>query len=279
MSILRLDDVVPRLKRAHSERRLIPFLGAGFSVPLGLPRWDELVGWMAEAVGFHPDLFELHGTAPQLAGYFDLAHPQKLHWFIDQMKARFHSGEAEARREQSNQHRALAHCDFRAIYTTNFERHIERALTQYGKPVRTVARDQDFVEHVPPDTCAVYKFHGDLEHPKTIVLAESHFFDRLALDAAPDLRLHADLLTNVFLFIGYSFSDTNIRYVWHRMDRMRRRAGITTDDRSYWVSFGADPVQPKLLAQWNIDVIELDGLDKTQSIVDLLTPLHLGATP
>ncbi|MDC0674760.1 SIR2 family protein [Nannocystis radixulma] len=285
MAVLSLTDAIPLLREAHREQRLIPFLGAGFSQPLGLPQWDALMGWMAEDLGFDPALFKLHGTALQLAEYLKLVHPNRLPRFIARIEERFHSDEAQARRKKSEQHKALARCGFRSIYTTNFERHIEGAFSDARKRVMTVARDLDFARPVPPGTCAVYKFHGDFADPDTIVLTESQFFNRFSLDAAPDLRLRTDLLTNVFLFIGYSFNDPNIRYIWHRMDMMRRRAsgptkrrGVLGDVaavcRSYWVSFGAGPVQPKLLDRWNIDVIELDGRDKSRSIVQLLTPLQ-----
>lgn len=279
MAVLTLHQAAPLLHQAYLRQRLIPFIGAGFSQPLGLPQWDELMGWMGDALEYDRDLFKLHGSAPQLAHYFDLAHPDRLPWFIARMTERFHSDAVDDRRRRSIQHQALARCDFRAIYTTNFERHIERALMDAGKRAFTVARDVDFGEPVPADTCAVYKFHGDLEFPATIVLTEAQFFERFDLDAAPDLRLRTDLLANVFLFIGYSFSDINIRYIWHRMDMMRRKAGISAGHRCYWVTFGAGPVQPTLLDPWNVDVVELDGIDKSQSVVDLLDALRTGGTP
>lgn len=280
MAVLSRAEAIPFLRKAHREKRLIPFLGAGYSQPLDLPQWDALMGWMANDLGFDPALFKLHGSALQLAEYLKLTHARKLPKFISRMNQEFHSPATHAKRKQSKQHSALARCGFTAIYTTNFEKHIEGALRDARKRVETIALDEDFGKPVEPGTCAVYKFHGDLDHPDTIVLTESQFFDRFALDAAPDLRLRTDLLTNVFLFIGYSFNDPNIRYIWHRMDTMRRKAKGSKPDnapaghRSYWVTFGAGPVQPTLLDRWNIDVIELDGRDKSQSIVDLLTPLH-----
>lgn len=279
MAVLTLAEAAPLLHQAYRLQRLIPFIGAGFSQPLGLPQWDELMGWMGEALDFDRELFRLHGPAPQLAHYFDLAHGDRLPWFVAKMRAAFHDPDVDVKRRASGQHRALARCDFRAIYTTNFERHIERALEDAGKRAFTVARDVDFTEHVPADACAVYKFHGDLEFSETIVLTEAQYFERFALDAAPDLRLRTDLLANVFLFVGYSFSDVNIRYIWHRMDMMRRRAGIAVGHRCYWVTFGAGPIQPTLLHQWNVDVVELDGVDKSQSVVELLDALRTGGTP
>jgi hypothetical protein len=282
-SILTLKQALPRLRKAYKEHRLIPFLGAGFSQPLQLPSWSGLMKWMGKSLKFEPpELFEIHGNPQQLAGYFDLEHRDRLPGFIREMRRRFHAPSVEKRRKSSKQHQALAACDFRTIYTTNFEHHIEEALRDRKRKVSVLTRLEDFARPVGSSTCSVVKFHGDLAHPETIVLTESQFFDRHRLEAAPDQRLRHDLLGNVFLFLGYSFSDPNIRYIWHRMDRLRKESRKSTGPspsdppqlRSYWVTFGAGVVHPRLLEEWHIDVIELDASNKSQSVIELLEGLN-----
>lgn len=278
--VLTLDEARPRLRQAYQDRQLIPFLGAGFSAPLGLPQWGELMGWMGEPLGFDPALFELNGTPLQLAGYYALENENQggLSPFIARMRERFHSPEAEARRATSAQHQALAKLDFRRIYTTNFEHHIESALREGGKKAEAFVRVEDFMRPLPEDVCQVVKFHGDLDHEDSVVLTESQFFDRMRLDAAPDQVLRADLLGNVFLFLGYSFNDPNIRDIWHRMERLRREVrpgpdGSRRDQRSFLATFGAGLVQPRLLRELHIDMIELDARDKPRSVVELLSAI------
>jgi NAD-dependent SIR2 family protein deacetylase len=273
--VLTLEEAKPRLREAYRQRQLIPFLGAGFSAPLGLPQWGELMGWMGEPLGFDPTLFELNGTPLQLAGYYELENEEGLTPFIARMRERFHAPEVEARRALSAQHQALARLDLRRIYTTNFEHHIERALLDGGKKVDTLVRIEDFMRPTEEHVCQVVKFHGDLDHEDSVVLTERQFFDRMRLDAAPDQYLRADLLGNVFLFLGYSFSDPNIRDIWHRMERLRREVrpgpdGSRRDQRSFLATFGAGVVQPRLLQELHIDMIELDARDKTRSVVELL---------
>lgn len=278
MAVLTVEQAAVPLREAYREGRLIPFLGAGFSAPLELPLWRELLGWMGEALGFEPALFELHGLPPQLAGYFAREHPDGLESFIAEMRARFHAPEGDERRRRSAQHKALARRDFQAIYTTNFEHHIEEALRDAGKEAVVLSRLGDFTVCPPNGACQIIKFHGDLDWPETMVLTESHYFSRLRLEAAPDQRLRADLLSHSFLFLGYSFSDVDIRYIWYRMEQMRREATQLSDEpaasrRCYWATFGAGLVQPALLEDWHIDVIALDPNDKTRSVVELLDAL------
>jgi hypothetical protein len=280
MTVLSLAEAAPRLQAAYRGRRLIPFLGAGFSVPLKLPTWTELMGWMGDALGFEPELFELHGSALQLAGYFDLKHPERLPWFIDRMRERFHAPDVDARRRGSIQHQALARCDrLRTIYTTNFEHHIEEALRDGGRKAAALARLEDYMRPVDPEACQVVKFHGDLAFPETVVLTEGQFFDRFRLEAAPDQRLRSDLLSNVFLFLGYNFGDPNTRYIWWRMDRLRRQnqppgTRVAPEQRSYFATFRTGLVQPTLLDDWHVDVVELDASDPSKSVVELLDTLR-----
>ena len=62
MTVLQVHDAVPRLREAFHRGRLIPFLGAGFSMPLRLPSWTELVAWMAERLGWEPERNPAIGT-------------------------------------------------------------------------------------------------------------------------------------------------------------------------------------------------------------------------
>jgi hypothetical protein len=284
MAVLTLAKARPLLRRAYREGRLIPFLGAGFSRPLKLPSWSKLMTWMAEPLGFDPRLFALHGTSTQLAGYYDL-EKDGLGEFIQQMRTRFHAPAVVKRRRASGQHQALAALDeVRRIYTTNFEHHIEGALRDAGRRVDVLARLQDFSRPVPAGTCQVVKFHGDVAYPETVVLTEAQVFDRFRLEDAPDQFLRADLLGNVFLFIGYSFSDINIRYIWYRMNRLREQAQhgkgpVEAAPRSYWVTVGAGEVQARLLEAWGVDCIALDPHDPARSVAELLGGIRTGRTP
>jgi hypothetical protein len=221
----------------------------------------------------------MHGLPPQLAGFFELSCPDGLGGFVEVMRARFHAPEVDERRRRSIQHKALAQCGFRTIYTTNYEHHIEEALRDAGKEAIALARLEDFMGCPSHGPCQVIKFHGDLDWPETLVLTESQYFGRFRLEAAPDQRLRADLLSSSFLFLGYSFSDVNLRYIWYRMDQMRREGkppghGLAPGRRCYWATFGAGLVQPVLLERWHIDVIELDPDDKSRSVVELLETLR-----
>ncbi len=274
MTTLTLSQAAPLLKKEYQDGRLIPFLGAGFSKPLKLPDGSQLIASLAKTLGFEPELFDMHGRFEQLAEYFAISAPNRLQRLVYEMSLGFDSAEAEALRKTSPMHRALAALEWRSIYTTNYDKHVEGALRDAGKQAAVLASFADFQGPRARDVCEVIKFHGTLDQPDTIVLTESSYFQRMALDAPPDQQLRADLLANSFLFIGYSFSDVNIRYIWYRMNQLREQSQMGVKHaqarRCFFATHGAGLVQPDILQQWNIDVIQLDPTDKSASVAELL---------
>jgi hypothetical protein len=274
MAVLSAAEAAPRLQQEYRDGRLIPFLGAGFSKPLKLPDWSELIGWMAERLGFESDLFRLHGRYEQLAEYFQLSGHDHFQQLVYEMTRRFDSEEAARTRRTSRMHNALASLEWRTLYTTNYDSHVEGAIQDAGRKAAVLSSFDDFQMRREPGTCEVIKFHGTLAKPDTIILTESSYFRRFALETPVDQRLRADLLSHSFLFMGYSFNDWNIRYIWYRMHQLRLQGQVGprrhATRRCFLVTFGVGPVQPDLLDQWNIDMIQLDPEDKEASVADLL---------
>jgi hypothetical protein len=112
-----------------------------------------------------------------------------------------------------------------AIYTTNFDDLLERAFAAAGKRYQVVAEPRDlhawrfdevdgaFVPRFP-----IYKLHGSLDRPGTLVLGESDFQRRQGLTSHPiDLRFCSDVVGREVLLVGYSFSDPNVRWLWTKL--------------------------------------------------------------
>lgn len=272
MAILSAEQALPRLREAHQEGRLVPFLGAGFSIPLRLPSWADLVRHAGQELSFEPDLFALHGTSPQLLSYYmGQRHDGRAllaHW----MTRHFDAEGPNARRRASPTHQAFAALDWHSVYTTNYDHHVEEALRDAGKPVAVCASLEDFQAPRVKNAAVVVKFHGTLAHSDSLVLGEADYMERYALDHPVDQRFRSDLLSNGFLFLGYSLRDANIRYLFWRMNRLRSARGVAR--RSYLATFGPDEVQAALLHEWNIDLVALDPVDKNAAVEALLRGLE-----
>jgi hypothetical protein len=276
MSELKIEQAIKDCRKHYTEGRLIPFIGSGFSKPLGLPDWGELLKLAAEELKYEPDLFLLHGNYQQLAEYL---HLDKTLWdkFIHKINKNFNSERADEERKKSITHKSLASLKFKTIYTTNYDNHIEESFKDAGQDVEVLATLSQFLNSKNVNNCEVVKFHGTLENPDTLILTETRYFDRMDLEEAVDQKLRSDLLKNSFLFIGYSFNDPNIRYIWYKIDKLRKspqEKNYNTSLRpSYFVTFGSGPIQPHLLDKWNINVINLDPINKTESLHSFLENL------
>jgi hypothetical protein len=174
----------------------------------------------------------------------------------------------------SRTHAQLVDLEVPLIYTTNYDRIIERAFELKGARCHTIASIDD-IGAAPADATLVVKFHGTFSDDASLVLTESSYFDRLDFESAIDIKLRADTLGKSLLFVGYSLSDINIRYLLYKLHKLRHRA--TREQQrtpsAYLIAFGAGEIQRTLLAQWDVEVIELDPLDKTGSITAFLESL------
>src|SRR4030095_2048802 len=119
----------PPLEDWRSKGRLVPFVGAGLSRPLGLPSWELLVDNIAVQLGYDPEIYRLNGSKLQLAEYF-VAEKGSIGPLRSEMDRLFNpTDEANL---ASTPHRLLVELTFPLIYTTNYDRIIERAFDLRG---------------------------------------------------------------------------------------------------------------------------------------------------
>src|SRR5450759_2545236 len=76
-----------------------------------------------------------------------------------------------------------------------------------------------------PDVTDIVKFHGDFDREETLVITESHYFDRLEFEAPLDILFRSDALSRPILFVGYSLADINMRYLFHKLGKLWKAAG------------------------------------------------------
>ncbi|MDD4437679.1 MAG: SIR2 family protein [Tissierellia bacterium] len=270
-----IDQVKHELRDLYQKKSLVPFIGAGFSIPLSLPNWSDLIGKLGEQLDYQKEIFLELGTFQQLAEYVYTEDNSAWMLFLHEMATQFDSKESNERRKGSIQHIALASLDFKTIYTTNYDMHIEKSYSDVGKQVNVISKYEHFLRARQfENRTEVLKFHGSLEFKESIILTENQYFERMDLEGALDQKFRADALTNSFLFIGYSFSDPNIRYIFYKLHKLRKNISNNSNPiYSYIATFGMNNIQAKLLKQWNIKVIELDPSDKEKSITELLNSL------
>lgn len=259
------------LVKAVKERRAILFAGAGLSMSVGLPSWQEFIDRMGEELGLNPDDLSRSGTTHHtLAEYYRIRQgsigPLRS-WLDRNWKV------SDDRIRASQMHALIVELDFPIIYTTNYDRNIEAAFAAHGWDYVKVANARDIAktrEGVPQ----IVKFHGDFDDDDSLVITETDYFNRLAFDSALDIKFRSDALGRTVLFIGYSMTDMNIRLLLHNIWRTWQRSGYQEDrPRSFVFMARSDPLQEAILGQWGITALSGESDDPEQALTGFLARL------
>lgn len=254
------DDLVAMV----AERRLIPFVGAGFSSVQGLPGWEALLSHVTAEVQATSEAQDrltydeirraCDGDHLRVAEYLHLISGGSIgpvrHAISNCLRS-------DVLPVDSTAHVELVNLDAAQVYTTNFDDLVESAYRFLGEDADVVALQRD-VARSHAERTQVVKYHGDLRHDETLVVTESQYYTRLDLESPMDLKFRSDLLGRSVLFIGYSFSDINIRVIWFKLMRMMKDVPDADRLPSYIVRLRADPVTDRLYEAVGLRPIVLD---------------------
>ncbi|MCZ4374293.1 SIR2 family protein [Vibrio diazotrophicus] len=256
-----------QLLSAYKKGNVILFVGAGVSMNLGLPSWSELINHISVELGYDPDIYKTFGNDLALAEYYRI-EKGRIGPLRSWMDTQWHSGDVKL--ENSKVHEYIAKANFPLIYTTNYDRWIEKSLKHYGKEFIKIASVSDMTD-IRKDLTQVIKFHGDFDDDESIVLDETSYFERLEFESPLDLKLRADVLGKTVLFIGYSLSDINIRLLFYKLSKLWKgnySGGV--QPKSYVFSPRPNPVQEAVLEQWGINMINSEIDDSGKALEEFL---------
>ena len=258
------------LIEAAYARRLIPFVGAGLSVGLGLPTWIQLINRVATELKMDPEVAQLHGDFLQIAEclFYRDGGLGKLRSQLDRI---FNRDDIDITKSAS--HLLLPRLRAPAIYTTNYDNLIERGFEHAGVPYEKIVTVRDMVEADARKT-QIVKFHGDFSRDESLVLTESQYFSRLDFDQPLDIRLRSDLLGRTVLFLVYSFSDINIRFMWYKLTQLM----AVDSTLAYIVTYRPNPIFEEICRRSRrMVVLNLDPMDPEGSLRELLEILAIEA--
>lgn len=246
------------------EGRVIPFIGAGMSANVGYPSWDDLLECLGESLKrgdlTHDEIVELTGgDRLRVAEYYFLTEGKQ----VGPLRKEIHGQFKDISPLEFGGYVDLVNLGSQRIYTTNFDDLIERTYRELGLSYVPIATPRDLALSAGDQT-EIIKYHGDLTSDPSLVLTESQYYRRLNFDSPMDLKFRADLLGKSVMFIGYSFSDINIRIIWFRLLDMMR--GVDQNDlpTSYMVIVKPNPVEELLYRDAGIETVVLDPTGRAE---------------
>ena len=262
--------MISEIRESIKSRNLILFVGSGIPASLNLPTWSDLISHLAEELGYDPRLYKQYGDNLALAEYYvlqkgrigDLRSWMDQNWMVDKDIIK-----------DSAIYNLIVDLNFSLIYTTNYDKCLETAYDIRRKEYRKIIDVEDLV-NLDVNITQIIKFHGDLVDDDSIVLTESSYFDRMNFESPLDIKLRSDMLGKSILFIGYSLSDINIRYLIYKLDKIWKNANrVSSRPKSYIFLPTPNPVQEQILKSRGIVTITGETVDKSTSTIQFLKQL------
>ncbi|GAA0066793.1 hypothetical protein UT300002_15750 [Clostridium perfringens] len=191
------------INKAARNNKLVVFVGAGVSMNSGYPSWQELIKDFAEGLGYDmkESSFDELLRIPQ---YYYNSRKEKEYYDII-----LNSFDIKA--EPNKIHDLILDLNPTHIITTNYDDLIERAANKRGMFYDVVSKDSDLAYSV--NNKMIIKMHGDLKN-KNIVLKEDDYMSYFNNFKLIQNYIKSLISTHVVLFVGYSVSDVNLKYIF-----------------------------------------------------------------
>lgn len=256
------------LYKAFEEKNIILFIGTGVSMTLGVPSWSQLISKISNFLDYEPEIYSTFGDNLALAEYYRLEN-DGLCKLISSMDESWHPSDVKI--QNSEVHKIIANGNFPLIYTTNYDRWIEKAFDYYEKPYKKIS-NVGHLKNIASNVTQIIKLHGDFDDESSIVLDETSYFNRLEFETPLDIKLRSDSLGKTVLFIGYSLTDINIRLLFYKLSNMWKNSPQgDTQPKSYIFSAKPNPIQKRILEQWGITMINSEIDDSGEALINFMT--------
>jgi hypothetical protein len=253
------------------------FIGAGMSGAVGLPDWKGLIAHCVESLNLK---IERENDLPAVTQYF-LNRRGGNRAYLNHLVAR----EFDKPTDITERHRIIVRLPIPTIWTTNFDRIIESAFFAADRQIDIRRADSDFAKGRRHDV-VLNKMHGDVDRPHKVVLSESDYERYAKTHPIFQNALEGDLITKTFLFLGFSFTDPNLKYMLGHLGSLlgdskrihyaiMRKARLNWDDEKaeeeFEYEFNRQQLQvDNLMRRYGIQTLLVDDFDQVDKVLNAL---------
>lgn len=199
-----INDYVAKLRQGTATI----FLGAGMSKAAGFVDWKGLLSDLADDLGL------------KISEENDLISLAQFHKNKNSNRNRINEkivDEFTDNDVETENHRVIAKLPFDTIWTTNYDDLIEDAHTKIGKKIDVKRNIDDLFINRGNRSNILYKMHGDKDQPNDAVLLKEDY-EKYYYTHEPFISiLNSELISKSFLFVGFSFTDPNVNYIFGRL--------------------------------------------------------------
>jgi hypothetical protein len=273
-----IDQFPEEILKAAIGRRLVPFIGAGFSWYYNYPSWSDLLNGVANDLKLGIDKEDLNGKDPlQVAESFfchykDLnyekvkeeilrenqientpeGHKMLQHLIETKLETGFSSlvvknleelkknnSTKDDNEEEKRKLSRLKDLSPKNIVTTNYDKNLEDLFPDFA--VLCPGRADEFGWDEAGNT--IFKIHGDVEVPQGIIFTQSQYYRFMNELGFYRSRLYTFFSSSVVLMLGYGFGDINIHNIYFQFRRDYKDYLDNADRKAYIVLVDYDKVK------------------------------------
>jgi hypothetical protein len=269
------ENFIRRYLTELREENAAAFLGAGMSRAAGYVDWAGLMAPLANDLGLDVQReTDLIGIAQYHVNKNADNRYQINQLLIDKF--------SDLPNPTAN-HAILAKLPIRTFWTTNYDRLLERALSDQGKVVDSKYTSEHLSTTRRGRDATLYKMHGDIEHPNSAILTRDDYERYYVSHGQFIAALSGDLVSKTFLFLGFSFTDPNLNYVLSRIRvsfgrnqrqhfcvLRRRKKREDETDREFEYDSVRQTLQIADLMRFNIKAILVDDFTDVTELLRLI---------
>jgi len=243
-------DTLEKIAYELAKHKLIPFIGAGVSFEHLHLDWDILCSEINIETGINEK-----NNLMAAQHYVDKFGKNN---FVNFLKKHFLINDFNDMKGESALF--LLSINSPHYYTTNQDNIFEKCLEKYCRKYQNISTKETF-QNMKQNLTTIFKFHGDLQYPETIVFTKSDYEERMPKNnKLPnynplDIMLIADTISRGCLFVGYSFRDPNINEIFNHISTIFDGK----PPKSYLIEYFPDVDFEDKLKKYNIECINCSG--------------------
>lgn len=181
------------------------FIGSGLSRPAGYAGWKDVLRDCADEIGLCVDK---EGDLIALAQFYVTQNKQRTK-ITDTVKSFF----ADEKGMPTANHFLLAELPITSVWTTNYDRLIERTYEQRNISYSVLTDDKSYRNFNNCAKITIHKIHGDLFSADEVIITRGDYESFTSNHDIVLAELKGEMCSRSFLFLGYSFSDTDIQHI------------------------------------------------------------------
>lgn len=208
-----MDANLSNLREVYKQDKIVPFVGAGLSIPFSIPSWGDLIQsicdtystgkiktLLSDAVSWNLEEFNYWGAIEEIKKYAYLTDQDLQKQIVKLIRERKQNLTDDSLHNYSD----LAKFSCKLFLTTNYENLLYEYIKTENIPI--LLKDLDFSSQELFDDKRICHLHGFTSNPGSIIISKSSYDSLYTNEKYGDI-LKAITSNKHLLFLGFSFDD------------------------------------------------------------------------